>query len=66
MMVEKYLTLLDSKIEAEKQRFVEELVDGRCIDFAVYRELSGVIRGLATAQAEVRDLLRIAKEADEN
>lgn len=43
-MIEKYLTLLDSKIEAEKQRFIEELVDGRCIDFAVYRELSGVIR----------------------
>lgn len=66
MMVEKYLELLDRKLEEEKQRFIEQMVEGKCTDFAVYRELSGVIRGLATAQYEVHDLLRKLKEANED
>lgn len=65
-MVEKYLELLNSKLEEEKKRYVEQIIDGKCIDFAVYRELSGVIRGLATAQFEVHDLLRKLKEANED
>lgn len=65
-MVEKYLELLNSKLEEEKQRYTEQIIDGKCSDFAVYRELSGVIRGLATAQLEVHDLLRKLKEANED
>jgi hypothetical protein len=65
-MDEKVLQLLHKRLEELKQRFTEEIIDGKCIDFAVYRELSGVIRGLATAQYEVHDLLRKLKDNDED
>jgi hypothetical protein len=45
---------------------IEELVSGKSADFASYRELCGVIRGLQTAQREIGDLVRKLKDDDDN
>lgn len=41
------------------------LVDGAAKDFPEYREICGVIRGLATAIREVEDLMRTQGEYDD-
>ena len=40
-------------------------VSGTATDYAAYRELCGVIRGLAIAQQEIEDLVRRYKEDDD-
>ena len=59
------LDLLISKLEERKSSFVEALSTGVSKDYAEYREMCGVIRGLATAQMESADLKRKLKEVDD-
>lgn len=56
------LELLNKKIEEQVKSFSEALVSGRSEDYASYRELCGVIRGLQTAQREIGDLVRKLKD----
>jgi len=56
--------LLNKKFEDSKSSHVEALVNGASKDYAEYRELCGVIRGLQTAQRELADLVRRVKESD--
>jgi hypothetical protein len=42
------------------------LAGGAVADYAAYRELCGVIRGLQTAQREIADLVRKLKENDDD
>lgn len=56
------LELLSKKIEEQVKSHSEALVSGRSEDFASYRELCGVIRGLQTAQREIGDLVRKLKD----
>jgi hypothetical protein len=58
--------LLDRKIEEHVKSYSEALVDGQPKDFAHYRELCGVIRGLQTAQRELGDLVRKLKDNDDD
>jgi hypothetical protein len=60
------LELLDKKIEEQVKSFSEALVSGRSQDFAAYRELCGVIRGLQTAQREIGDLVRKLKDDNDD
>jgi hypothetical protein len=60
------LELLDKKIEEQVKSFSEALVSGRSEDFAAYRELCGVIRGLQTAQREIGDLVRKLKDDNDD
>lgn len=59
------LGLLHKKLEDERKRIVENLGDGVAKDYADYKHLCGVIRGLLTAQSEINDLLRKLKDDDE-
>lgn len=59
-----FFDILNKKIEDLKTSYVEALVVGSVKDYADYRELCGVIRGLQTAQREIADLVRRVKESD--
>ena len=63
-MDEKILGHLSSKIEERRRELVEFLGDGGCKDFAHYKEVCGIIRGLLTAQSEIGDLVRKMKDYD--
>lgn len=60
------MDLLQRKLKEQEDSFIQALVSGRSEDFASYRELCGVIRGLQTAQREVADLVRKLKDEDED
>jgi hypothetical protein len=65
-MEQKVLEVLIAETEKAKQSYIESLVAGGAKDFAEYKHLCGVIRGLAIAQIEAQDLLRKLKENDED
>jgi len=58
------MELLQQKLEERKKYIVESLGTGVAKDYAEYRDLCGVIRGLTTAQQEVEDLVRRLKDED--
>jgi tRNA(Ser,Leu) C12 N-acetylase TAN1 len=65
-MDEKILEILNQKVEEQVELNIEALVRGGSQDYASYRELCGVIRGLQTAQREIADLVRKLKESDDD
>ena len=42
--------------------YADDLANGQCPDFAKYKELCGVIRGLAFAERHLLDLADLMKE----
>lgn len=60
------LELLNRKIEEQVKSHSEALVAGQPKDYAHYRELCGVIRGLQTAQREIGDLVRKLKDDNDD
>jgi hypothetical protein len=65
-MDNKILELLNKKIEEYVKSHSEALVAGQSKDYAQYRELCGVIRGLQTAQREIGDLVRKLKDDNDD
>lgn len=59
------MELLASKLEERKKQLSEFLCDGGAKEYAEYRALCGEFRGLATAQMEIKDLVRRLKELDD-
>jgi hypothetical protein len=66
MMEHQVLDLLKQRLEDQKISHIEALVGGRVTDYAEYRELCGIIRGLQTAQFEIADLVRKLKDNDDD
>jgi hypothetical protein len=62
----KIFELLNKKIEEQIKSHSEALVTGQSKDYAQYRELCGVIRGLQTAQREIGDLVRKLKDDNDD
>ena len=59
-------TALRNKLREDMNNFTDDLANGQCTDFAQYKELCGVIRGLAYAERHLIDLAEnIEKETDE-
>jgi hypothetical protein len=50
--------VLLKNIEEHRSSAIEVLAQGSVKDYAEYRDLCGLIRGLETAQREIRDLSR--------
>ena len=50
--------VLLKNIEEHRSSAIEVLAQGSVKDYAEYRDLCGLIRGLETAQREIRDLAR--------
>ena len=63
-MDDKVLELLASKLEDRKRQLSEFLCEAGAKSFDEYKSLCGEIRGLATAQMEIKDLVRKLKELD--
>lgn len=57
---------LRDKIRADMNNFTDDMANGQCSSFEQYKELCGVIRGLAYAERHLIDLAEnIEKELDE-
>lgn len=55
-MAKTVFDVLIDKIAAHRNAVADSLVSGHGKDYAEYRELCGLIRGLETAQREIADL----------
>jgi hypothetical protein len=62
----KIFEILNKRIEDQVKSHSEALVSGQSKDYAQYRELCGVIRGLQTAQREIGDLVRKLKDDNDD
>jgi hypothetical protein len=60
------MDVLQRKLQEQEESHVQALVGGAATDFAAYRELCGVIRGLQTAQREIGDLVRKLKDDNDD
>jgi hypothetical protein len=60
-----FVTALRNKIRTDMNNFTDDLANGQCTDFATYKELCGVIRGLAFAERHLLDLAENMKEDDD-
>lgn len=65
-MNRKILELISSKLEEHKNSQMQVLCDGSAKSYDHYKELSGFIRGLQTAQYEIGDLVRKLKDSDDD
>lgn len=65
-MAKTVFDVLKEKITAHRDAVAGSLVSGASKDYAEYRELCGLIRGLETALREVYDLARHQQENDDD
>jgi hypothetical protein len=65
-MAKTVFDVLNEKINEHKHQIKEFIADTRCKDYAHYKELCGLIRGLETAQKEVQDLSRNFMEDEDD
>ena len=65
MMETKIFEVLNNKYEEEVRSVIQVLSDGGAKSYDHYKELSGTIRGLRTAQREIGDLVRKLKDIDD-
>jgi len=60
------LQVLRDKLRADMNNYTDDLANGQCSSFEQYKELCGVIRGLAYAERHLIDLAEnVERELDE-
>ena len=64
-MIDKYLRLLTKQIDDRIELLREATGNGSPKDYAEYREMVGVIKGLHTVRLNVTDLLDKVEESDD-
>jgi hypothetical protein len=62
LLVMDFVDALRKKIRDDMNNYTDDLANGQCTDFATYKELCGVIRGLAFAERHLLDLAEYLKE----
>ena len=61
-----FITALRTKLRTDMNNFTDDLANGQCTSFEQYKELCGVIRGLAYAERHLIDLAEnVERELDE-
>lgn len=65
LLVVDFVEALKKKIRADMNNFTDDLANGQCTSFDQYKELCGVIRGLAYAERHLLDLANIMEENDD-
>lgn len=55
-MIDKYLTLLATKLDDRVLQLQEAIADGNAQDFAGYKHMCGEVKGLLSARAHIKDL----------
>jgi hypothetical protein len=61
-LVSDFIEAVRKKIRDDMNNYTDDLANGQCQDFANYKELCGVIRGLAFAERHLLDLAEYLKE----
>jgi hypothetical protein len=51
-----FITAFREKLRIDMNNFTDDMASGQCSDHAAYKELCGVIRGLAYAERHLLDL----------
>jgi hypothetical protein len=64
-MIDKYLRLLIKQIDDKVELLREATGNGSARDYAEYREMVGVIKGLHTCRLNATDLLDKLEEPDD-
>jgi len=65
LMTMDFIEAFRKKLRADMNNFTDDLANGQCQDFASYKELCGVIRGLAYAERHLLDLAEHLQEEDD-
>ena len=66
LMTIDFIDAFRKKLRADMNNFTDDLANGQCASFEQYKELCGVIRGLAYAERHLIDLAEnIEKDNDE-
>jgi hypothetical protein len=61
-----FIQALRDKLRQDMNNYTDDLANGQCPDHAAYKELCGVIRGLAFAERHLLDLAdNLERELDE-
>lgn len=58
------IDLLRLKLREHMNYYADQLAGGAAVDFADYKRQTGIIAGLALAEAEMLDLLKRAETED--
>lgn len=64
-MINNFVAVLREKIREDMNNYADDVATGQCQDFGAYKELCGVIRGLATAERYLLDLAEKLEKSDE-
>jgi hypothetical protein len=62
VLVLDFIEAMRKKLRDDMNNYTDDLANGQCVDFATYKELCGVIRGLAFAERHLLDLADYLKE----
>ena len=65
-MIDKYLQLLNSKIEDKVSQLQIALADGNANDYSEYKKMCGEVKGLLTARLFISDLQERLKTNDDD
>jgi hypothetical protein len=65
LIVMDFVEALRDKIRQDMNNFTDDLATGVCPDHAAYKELCGVIRGLAYAERHLIDLAENIEKAND-
>ena len=64
MQADNFVDVLRKKIREDMNNYADDLASGQCGSFELYRELCGVIRGLALAERHLLDLADLVQKED--
>ena len=65
LIVMDFIEAMQAKIRQDMNNFTDDLATGACPDHAAYKELCGVIRGLAYAERHLLDLVENIEKAND-
>ncbi len=64
-MINNFVAVLRDKFREDMNNYADDVATGQCADFSAYKELCGVIRGLAMAERYLLDLAEKLEKNDE-
>ena len=64
-MINNFVAVLRDKFREDMNNYADDVATGQCADFSAYKELCGVIRGLAMAERYLLDLAEKLEKDDE-
>ena len=65
LLVMDFMEAMRNKLRTDMNNYADDVATGQCADFSAYKELCGVIRGLAMAERYLLDLAAKLEKDDE-